>query len=57
MVISLQLDLPPMVNSVNSAFLKGIVRLEDRLIILSELGEVLNLDEQQVWEAFAAQKT
>ncbi len=46
-----------MVNSVNSAFLKGIVRLEDRLIILSELGEVLNLDEQQVWEAFAAQKT
>ena len=28
--------LPPMVNSVDSAFLKGIVRLEDRLIILLE---------------------
>src|SRR5512133_400447 len=26
--------LPPLVNSVNSDFLKGIVRLEDRLIIL-----------------------
>ena len=38
--------LPPMVNSVNSAFLKGIVRLESRLIIMLELGKVLDLNEQ-----------
>ncbi len=49
--------LPPMVNSVNSVFLKGIVRLEDRLIILLELSKVLNLEEQQSLEALAAQKT
>jgi purine-binding chemotaxis protein CheW len=46
--------LPPMVNSVNSAFLKGIVRLESRLIILLELGKVLDLKEQQSLEALAA---
>ena len=39
--------LPPMVNSVNSDFLKGIVRLEDRLIILLEVERVLDLQEQQ----------
>ena len=39
--------LPPMVSTVNSAFLKGIVRLEDRLIILLELGKVLDFEEQQ----------
>jgi purine-binding chemotaxis protein CheW len=39
--------LPPMVSTVNSAFLKGIVRLENRLIILLELGKVLDLEEQQ----------
>jgi purine-binding chemotaxis protein CheW len=39
--------LPPMVNSINSDFLKGIVRLEDRLIILLEVEKVLALEEQQ----------
>lgn len=39
--------LPPMVNSVNSDFLKGIVRLEGRLIILLEVEKVLALEEQQ----------
>lgn len=42
--------LPTLVNSVDSAFLKGIVRLENRLIILLELGKVLNLDEQKSLE-------
>jgi purine-binding chemotaxis protein CheW len=46
--------LPPMVNSVNSVFLKGIVRLESRLIILLELGKVLDLNEQQTLEAMIA---
>jgi len=46
--------LPPMVNSVNSVFLNGIVRLENRLIILLELGKVLDLSEQQVLKALAA---
>ena len=49
--------LPPMVNSVNSVFLKGIVRLENRLIILLELGKVLDLNEQQTLEALAGQKS
>jgi purine-binding chemotaxis protein CheW len=48
--------LPPMVNSVNSVFLKGIVRLETRLIILLELGKVLDLNEQQTLEALADQQ-
>ena len=48
--------LPPMVNSVNSVFLKGIVRLENRLIILLELGRVLDLNEQQSLEALSAHK-
>lgn len=39
--------LPQLVSTVNSAFLKGIVRLEDRLIILLELGKVLDFQEQQ----------
>ncbi len=39
--------LPPMVNSVNSDFLKGIVRLEDRLIIILEVEKVLDLEGQQ----------
>ncbi len=46
--------LPPMVNSVNSVFLKGIVRLENRLIILLELGKVLDLNEQQVLKSLTA---
>lgn len=45
--------LPPLVNSVDSAFLKGIVRLENRLIILLELSKVLNLEEQKSLEALA----
>lgn len=39
--------LPPMVNSVNSVFLKGIVRQERRLIILLELSKALDLAEQR----------
>ncbi len=46
--------LPPLVNSVDSAFLKGIVRLENRLIVLLELGKVLNLEEQKSLEVLAA---
>ncbi len=43
-----------MVGSVNSDFLKGIVRLEDRLIILLEVEKVLALEEQQALEAVSA---
>jgi purine-binding chemotaxis protein CheW len=45
--------LPPMVSTVNSAFLKGIVRLENRLIILLELGKVLDIDEQKALAVIA----
>ena len=37
---------PPMVTTVNSAFLKGIAKVEGRLIILLELSKVLDLEEQ-----------
>lgn len=43
--------LPAMLSTVDAAFLKGIARLEKRLIILLELGKVLNLDEQKSIEA------
>ena len=46
--------LPPMLNSVDSTFLKGIARLENRLIILLDLSCVLNLDEQKSIEAITA---
>ncbi len=39
--------IPVTVSSVNSAFLKGIVRIENRLIILLDLGKVLDFEEQQ----------
>ncbi len=42
-----------MVSTVNSAFLKGIVRLENRLIILLELGKVLDFEEQKALAAIA----
>jgi purine-binding chemotaxis protein CheW len=47
--------LPPMINSVNSVFLKGIARLEDRLIILLEVEKVLDLNEQKSLEAMPVQ--
>ena len=46
--------LPSMVNSVNADFLTGIVRLEDRLIILLEVEKVLDLHEQQSLPAVVA---
>jgi len=48
--------LPPMVSSANSGFLKGIARLENRLIILLELGKVLDSDEQLSLASLATQK-
>jgi len=46
--------LPPMVNTVNADFLKGIVRLDIRLIILLELSKVLDLAEQHAMEQLSA---
>jgi len=46
--------LPPMVNTVNADFLKGIVRLDTRLIILLELSKVLDLAEQHAMEQLSA---
>jgi purine-binding chemotaxis protein CheW len=47
--------LPPMVNSVNADFLKGIARLEDRLIILLDVEKVLDVHEQAALVAIPAQ--
>lgn len=37
---------PPMVSTVDTAFITGIIKLEGRLVILLDLARVLNLDEQ-----------
>lgn len=37
---------PPMVSTVDTAFINGIIKLEGRLVILLDLARVLNLEEQ-----------
>lgn len=46
--------LPPLACAINADFLKGIVRLETRLIILLDLSKILNLAEQQTLEQLSA---
>lgn len=43
--------IPAMVNSTHSDFLKGIARLEDRLIVLLDVEKVLDLEQQKSLEA------
>ena len=43
--------LPAMVSSIHSDFLKGVVRLEDRLIVLLDVEKVLDLEQQKSLEA------
>jgi purine-binding chemotaxis protein CheW len=38
---------PPMVTTVNSAFIKGIAKLEGQLVILLDLSKVLSLEEKE----------
>ncbi len=45
---------PPIVTTVDSAFITGIAKLEGRLIILLDLGKVLSLNEQEKLAALAA---
>jgi purine-binding chemotaxis protein CheW len=37
---------PPMVTTVNSAFIKGIAKLEGQLVILLDLSKVLSIEEK-----------
>lgn len=37
---------PPMVSTVDTAFITGIIKLEGRLVILLDLARVLNVEEQ-----------
>ena len=37
---------PPMVTSINSAFIKGIAKLENQLVILLDLSKVLSIEEK-----------
>lgn len=37
---------PPMVSNVNTAFIRGIAKLDNRLVTLLDLSKVLSLDEQ-----------
>jgi purine-binding chemotaxis protein CheW len=39
---------PPMVSNVNSAYIRGIAKLENRLVTLLDLTRVLSLEEQAV---------
>jgi purine-binding chemotaxis protein CheW len=39
---------PPMVSSVNTAFIRGIAKLDNRLVTLLDLSKVLSLEEQMV---------
>ncbi len=45
---------PPIVTTVDSAFITGIAKLEGRLIILLDLGKVLSFNEQDKLAALAA---
>lgn len=44
----------PMVSTVNTAFITSIAKVEDRLIILLDLGEILTIEEQGHLEASIA---
>jgi purine-binding chemotaxis protein CheW len=37
---------PPMVTTINSAFIKGIAKLENQLVILLDLSKVLSVEEK-----------
>jgi purine-binding chemotaxis protein CheW len=45
---------PPMVSNVNSAYIRGIAKLENRLVTLLELTKVLSLEEQAVLQKSSA---
>lgn len=45
---------PPIVTTVDSAFITGIAKLEGRLVILLDLGKVLSLNEQEKLMALSA---
>jgi purine-binding chemotaxis protein CheW len=45
---------PPIVTTVDSAFITGIAKLEGRLIILLDLGKVLSFNEQEKLTTLAA---
>ncbi len=42
---------PPMVTTVNSQFIKGIAKLEGRLVILLDLSKVLSVEEKEIMRA------
>jgi purine-binding chemotaxis protein CheW len=46
---------PPMVTTVNSAFIKGIAKLDDRLVILLDLDRVLTVEEKEELNYLPAQ--
>ena len=44
---------PPMVTTVNSAFIRGIAKLEGQLIILLDLSKVLSLEDKAIFSELA----
>lgn len=45
---------PPIVTTVDSAFITGIAKLEGRLIILLDLGKILSINDQEKLMSMAA---
>ena len=45
---------PPMVTTVDSAFIKGIAKLENQLVILLDLAKILNITERESIVGIAA---
>ncbi|NMC53086.1 MAG: chemotaxis protein CheW [Chloroflexi bacterium] len=44
---------PPMVTTINSAFITGIAKLQNQLVILLDLGEVLSIQERKELQSIA----
>jgi purine-binding chemotaxis protein CheW len=47
---------PPMVNTVNTAFIRGIAKLEGRLVTLLDLSKVVSMEEKEALTAIQATK-
>lgn len=45
---------PPIVTTVDSAFITGIAKIDNRLVILLDLGKVLSINEQEKLMALSA---
>ncbi len=50
MLTEIQNQIPPIVAGIDSEYISGVGKLEDRLLILLDLDKVLSKDEKKVLE-------